>query len=47
MVISAEARSRIDEDEDRLALLRIEERTQPVLLGIATPAVDPDFYYVG
>ncbi len=33
--------------EDRFALLRVEERTQPVLLGIATPAVDPNFYYVG
>ena len=43
----AEARALIDEDEDRLALLRIEERAQPVLLGIATPAVDPEFFYVG
>lgn len=37
----------IDEREDRFALLRVEERTEPVLLGIATPPVDPDFYYVG
>ena len=43
----AETRALIDEDEDRLALLRVEERTQPMLLGIATPAVDPDFFYVG
>lgn len=42
-----QARSLIDEGEDRFALLRIEERTQPLLLGIATPPVDPDFYYVG
>ena len=37
----------IDEETDRLALVRIEERAQPMLLGIATPAADPDFYYVG
>lgn len=42
-----DARAVLDEDEDRLALLRVEERTQPMLLGIATPAADPDFYYVG
>lgn len=42
-----ETRALIDEDEDRLALLRVEERARPVLLGIATPAVDPDFFYVG
>ena len=42
-----EARSIIDEDEDRLALLRIEERAQPILHGIATPVVDPQFFYVG
>ena len=41
------ARRLINEREDRFALLRIEERTRPVLLGIATPAVDPDFYLVG
>ena len=40
-------RALINEREDRFALLRVEERAQPVLLGIATPAVDPDFYYVG
>ena len=39
--------SLIDEQEDRFALLQIEERTQPILLGIAVPAVDPNFYYVG
>lgn len=33
--------------EDRLAVLRVEERTRPILHGIAVPAVDPDFYYVG
>lgn len=43
----ADARAVIDEDEDRLALIRIEERARPMLLGIATPAVDPDFFYVG
>ena len=43
----AQARSLIDEREDRVALLRVEERTRPVLLGIAMPPADPDFYYVG
>ena len=42
-----EALALIHEDEDRLAFLRVEERTRPVLHGIATPAIDPDFYYVG
>ena len=37
----------IDRDEDCLALLRVEERAQPVLLGAAAPAVDPDIFYVG
>ena len=41
------ARSRVDEREDKFALLQVEERTKPILLGIATPAIDPDFYYVG
>ncbi len=39
-------RSLISEKEDRFALLRVEERTKPMLLGTATP-VDPDFHYVG
>ena len=43
----AEAGALMDEGEDRLALLRVEERARPVLLGIATPAGDPDFFYVG
>ena len=43
----AEAGAIIDEDEDRLMLFRVEERAQPVLLGTATQAVDPDFIYVG
>ena len=43
----AEARALIDENEDRLALLRVEERARPMLLGIATPAIDSDFFYVG
>ena len=42
-----EARAIIDEDKDRLMLFRVEERAQPVLLGTATPAADPDFVYVG
>jgi len=43
----AEACPLIDENEDRLALLRVEERTRPLLLGIATPAVGPGLRYVG
>lgn len=43
----ADARELLDEEEDRLALLRVEQRTRPMLLGIAVPASDPDFYYVG
>ena len=42
-----EACSLIDEEEDRFALLRVEERTRPVLLGIAAPAGDTGFRYVG
>ena len=41
------AREFINEREDRFALLRVEERAAPVLLGIATPPADPHFYYVG
>ena len=37
----------IHETEDRFALLRVEERAQSVLRGIATPPADPEFYYVG
>ena len=40
-------RKLIDEREDRFALLRVEERTAPVLLGIARPPVNPDLRYVG
>ena len=43
----ADARAILDEDVDRLALFRVEERARPMLLGIATPADDPDFFYVG
>lgn len=43
----AGAREILDEDEDRMALLRIEQRARPMLLGIAVPASDPDFFYVG
>ena len=42
-----QARRLINEREDRFALLRVEERAAPVLLGIATPPADPHFYYVG
>ena len=43
----AKTRNLINEREDRFALLRVEERAAPVLLGIATPPADPDFYFVG
>ena len=33
--------------EDRFALLRVEERSESVLRGIATRPADPQFYYVG
>lgn len=42
-----QARRLINEKEDRFALLRVEERTAPLLLGVATPPADPSFYYVG
>ena len=41
------ALSIIDESKDCFALLQVEERTEPILLGIAIPAVDPDFQYIG
>ncbi len=40
-------RAVINDSEDRLALLPIEMRAQPILKGIALPAADPDYYYVG
>ena len=46
-VLLAGVRELLDEDRDRLALLRVEQRARPMLLGIATPASDPDFFYVG
>ena len=42
-----EVRTLFDDNEDRFALLRVEERAKPILKGIALPAVDPNFYYVG
>ena len=42
-----QVRRLIDEREDRFALLRVEERAEPVLLGVAAPAADPSFHYVG
>ncbi len=46
-VLISQVRSIIDERQDRFAILQIQEKTKPILLGIATPVVDPDFYYVG
>lgn len=45
--LAAKSRSLIDTDEDHFALLRIEERTRPLLYGAAAPPTDPDFYYIG
>ncbi len=36
----------IDEDTDRLLLLRLDPRPQVVTLGIAVPPVDPPFFLV-
>ena len=41
------ALSIIDEGKDRFALLQVEERTKPILLGTAIPAADPNFQYIG
>lgn len=41
------ALSIIDEGEDRFALLQVEERAKPILLGTAIPAADPNFQYIG
>jgi len=46
MLIS-DVRQQMDESEDRFALLRVEERTEPLLFGRAEQPSDPDFYYVG
>lgn len=46
-MLLAQTRQLVNEREDRFALLRVEERTEPLLLGIATPPTDPRFYYVG
>lgn len=43
----AKVRKIINEAEDQFALLRVEKRAAPVLLGIATPPANPNFYYVG
>ncbi len=40
-------KGKIDISEDRFALLRVEQRSQPILRGIAIPASDPSFYYIG
>lgn len=45
--LGADVCALMDGDEDRFALLRVEERTEAILLGIATPAVDPKLHYVG
>lgn len=39
--------AKVDTGEDRFALLRVEQRTRAILRGIAVPAADPTYYYVG
>lgn len=46
-VLFESVKAAMDPAEDRFALLRVEERTRSILRGIAVPALDPDFYYVG
>ena len=41
------AKRELNLGEDRFALVRVEERTRPILHGIAVPPIDPSFYYVG
>ena len=43
----AEVRRILNEREDRFSMLRTQERAKPILKGKATPASDPDYYYVG
>ena len=43
----SKSRSIIEETEDRLALIPVETRAQSILCGVALPATDPDYYYVG
>ena len=42
-----EVKSVIDETEDRFLLLRLESRAPVLVLGIAVPPVDPEYFYVG
>ena len=37
----------LDQSRDRFALLQVEERTEPLVFGIAEQPSDPLFYYVG
>jgi CRISPR-associated protein Cas2 len=37
----------LDEGEDRFFLLRIDPRARCYSLGVATPAADPSYFYVG
>lgn len=37
----------LDEAEDRFFLLRLDPRARCYALGVATPAVDPPYFYLG
>ena len=39
--------SLIDPKVDRFALIPVNQQGETIVTGIALPAVDPDFYYVG
>lgn len=39
--------SLIDPNVDRFALIPVNQQGETIVTGIALPAVDPDFYYVG
>lgn len=43
----ARMREVLEEKEDRFALVRVEPRARPRILGIAVPPADPDYFYVG
>ncbi|MDQ6951752.1 MAG: CRISPR-associated endonuclease Cas2 [Mariprofundales bacterium] len=39
--------ARMDLDEDRFFLIRLDLRQRPMVLGLALPPSDPRFYYQG
>ena len=37
----------LDEEDDRFMLLRLDPRARSFSLGLARPAADPDYFYLG